>query len=289
MQRWIWAAAVVLGLGSAVVRGEEAVPAITKPSQDVTLSFSQPARVAEVPVKEGEAVTKGQLVAKQDDRAEVAACELDKFKAEDDTQTEVKQAILEQKKVDLQKKKASGVASTFELSEAKLEVTVAEANVKLAKFDHAQDGRKYFQTKTMLEKMRLESPVTGMVEQCMVKVGEGVDYQTKVMRIVNIDPLWVEAPVKLAEARQIAKGNGARVAFSDGKAREGKVIFVANVADAASDTLLVRVEVGNPSKVPAGERVTVTFEKSKVAAPAASPAVETKAVAGVGAGGAKRE
>ena len=39
----------------------------------------------------------------------------------------------------------------------------------------------------------------------------------------------------------------------------GRIINIATVADAASDTLRVRVEVANPLKRPAGERVAVAF------------------------------
>jgi len=40
---------------------------------------------------------------------------------------------------------------------------------------------------------------------------------------------------------------------------EGTIIFVAAVADAASGTLRVRVEVPNKTRRPAGEHVVVSF------------------------------
>jgi len=40
---------------------------------------------------------------------------------------------------------------------------------------------------------------------------------------------------------------------------EGRVVFVGSVADAASGTLRVRVEVPNKASRPAGEHVLVTF------------------------------
>jgi hypothetical protein len=39
----------------------------------------------------------------------------------------------------------------------------------------------------------------------------------------------------------------------------GKILHISSVADAASDTLQCRVEVPNPDKRPAGERVLVQF------------------------------
>ena len=264
--------ATLFVLAMATFASAEGIPAITKPSQDVTLSFSRPGLVIDVPVKEGEVVKKGQLIARQDDREELAALESDKYKALDTTKISAQQAILDQKKVDFDKIKATGVSTRFEVDNAKLEVTIAEANLKMAVFEHEQDGRKYEQSKAAVDRLRLNSPVDGVVETLMVKSGEGVDQQTKVMRIVNIDPLWVEAPVKLVQAKQLKLEQAAAVTFSDQTTRTGRIIHIASVADAASDTLLVRVEVKNPVKTPAGERVTVEFSKPAAAntAPAAA-------------------
>ena len=90
--------------------------------------------------------------------------------------------------------------------------------------------------------------------------GESVEQQTKVIRVVSIDPLWIEVPVPLETARTLKLGNTARVKFADLKdAQQGKITHIAAVADAASDTLQVRLEVPNSALRPAGERVRVDF------------------------------
>ena len=60
----------------------------------------------------------------------------------------------------------------------------------------------------------------------------------------------------------MAVGQDVWIAFPDTPspdAPNGRIINIATVADAASDTLRVRVEAPNPTKRPAGERVAVTF------------------------------
>ena len=232
---------------------------ISKPSQDVTLSFARPGRIDSVPVKEGDIVKKGQLVIKMDSREETAALELDRFKAQDATKVEAQVAILAQKKIDYEKLKNTGVATRFEIDNSKLEVTIAEANLKLSRFEHDQDGRKYEQTKATVERLTLYSPFDGIIETLLVKEGEGVDQQSKVMRIVKIDPLWVESPVRLSEAKKLKIDQAAQVKFSDGHTRDGKIVHIASVADSASETILVRIEIPNDKKTPAGERVSVRF------------------------------
>ena len=66
------------------------VQAVTKPSVDVTLSFTHPGRVAEVLVKEGDQVTADQIVAKEDDTEEMAALAVAQAQADDNTRYEAR-------------------------------------------------------------------------------------------------------------------------------------------------------------------------------------------------------
>ncbi len=241
------------------------VEAITKPSQDVTLSFVHPGLVAEVSVKEGDRVKKDDVVVKQDDRSERALLDQAKAQAEDNTRVEAQKATLDQKEVDYKKyewAQKNGSATSFEVDHAKLDVTIADLSLKLAVVEHAQDQRKYEEAKIHVDQALIRSPISGMVEQTLVKAGESVEQQTKVIRIVSIDPLWIEVPVPLETARTLKEGNEAKVKFDDGKELQtGKITHIGSVADAASDTLLVRLEVSNSNARPAGERVRVDFGK----------------------------
>jgi multidrug efflux system membrane fusion protein len=240
--------------------------AITRPSVDVTQSFVQPGRIARVLPREGDAVKAGQLLVQQDDDAEQVLLAQLKAQSEDTTQIRASEASLAQKRVDLQKLQkaaASRAATALEVEHAKLEVTIAELSMELAKFEHEQAGRKYQEQKIRVEHMQLRSPIDGWIEQIDVEVGESVSATTEVIRVVQTDPLWIDAPVPLAQATGLKAGMTARVECPGGDgqgwAAQGRVIFVASVADAASDTLRVRIEVPNHAKRPAGEHVLVTF------------------------------
>jgi len=95
-----------------------------------------------------------------------------------------------------------------------------------------------------------------------VETGESVNALGDVVRVVQIDPLWIDVPVPLTEATNLRRGNTARVDFSDPDkiSVDGTIVFIGAVADAASGTLRVRVELPNKSNRPAGEHVRVTFE-----------------------------
>jgi RND family efflux transporter MFP subunit len=252
--------ALLIGAAGASAAWADPIQAITRPSEDVTLSCSRPGLIARILKQEGEAVKVDEPVVQQDAREEEAMLAADKAKAEDVTRIKAQEAIRDQSKVDLDRvvwAAKEGVKSQFELDKARIDVVVAEAQVKMAQVEQEQAKLKYDQSKVVVDKMTLTSPINGLVEQVLAKAGESVELNTKVMRIVNINPLWIEVQVPLAQARQLKLAATGKVIFSDQSTREGTVTFIAAVADAASDTLRVRLTVANPDLRKAGEQVQV--------------------------------
>jgi RND family efflux transporter MFP subunit len=242
------------------------IRAITRPSADITQSFIQPGRIAHVPVKEGDAVKAGQVLIRQDDVAEQILLAQLKAQKEDLIQIRASEASLAQKRVDLaklEKAAASNAATALEVEHARLNVTIAELSLDMAKFEHEQAGRKYQEHRIRVEHMELRSPINGWVEKIEVEVGECVNATTEVIRVVQTDPLWIDVPVPLTQGIDLKAGQAARVVFggSDPQTHTeaGQIIFVAAVADAASGTLRIRLEVPNKTRRPAGEHVLVAF------------------------------
>ena len=238
--------------------------AVTQPSADVILSFVQTGRIQEILFKNGDQVKAGDLVIRLDDRAEQAQLAQLKAQSEDRTQILASAASLAQKQVDLKKleKAASMRAATeLEVEHARLAVTVAELSKALAEFEHEQNGRKYREALIRAENMRILAPISGTVEEVLVEAGESVNISSMedVVRIVQTDPLWIDASLPIVRAATLKRGTMVKVAFPAPRAetREGKVIAVGTVADAASSTLKVRIEVPNQAGRPAGEHVQV--------------------------------
>jgi len=183
----------------------------------------------------------------------------DKLAADSRIEIEAEIAIRNQKAKDVEKYKAFG--STFERENAELELLIEEAKIKVAELHHEQAIAKYKQTKIMVEKLKVLAPINGVVADEFLKAGESADGgNMKLVRIVQLDPLWVEAPVPRARALQLKEGDLATVTFStDGKSRAGKVSVVSPVGDSGSKTILVRLEVPNPEKISSGDNVIVNF------------------------------
>jgi membrane fusion protein (multidrug efflux system) len=244
------------------------IAAITNPSADITLSFVQPGRIAKVCLKEGDTVKAGEVLVQQDDaveRARLAQLEAD---SQNTTNIQAGEASLAQKQVDLKKlEKAAALnaATELEVEHAKLDVKIAELSVKLADFELEQAQRKYEEAKIQIDKMSLKSPIDGIIEKIEVETGESVNALEDVVRVVQINPLWIEVPVPLAKARDLRYKNTAEVIFpsSQEKSVEGIIVFIGAVADAASSTLMVRIQVPNKSLRPAGEHVKIIFSTSQ--------------------------
>jgi RND family efflux transporter MFP subunit len=244
------------------------IAAITTPSADTTLSFVQPGRIAKVFIKEGDLVKADQFLVQQDDtvdRVRLAQLDADSTNM---VNIEAGKASLAQKKVDLQKLERAAslnAATELEVEHAKLEVKIAELSLDLAIFEHEQAVRKYEEAKLKIDNMTLKSPIRGRIEKVEVETGESVNALESVVRVVQIDPLWIDVPVPLTNASTLTRDCTSQVYFPGPNkiVVDGKIIFIAAVADAGSSTLRVRIEVPNKAKRPAGEHVTVVFSTSQ--------------------------
>ena len=266
--------------GLALADDAPAIEAVSRPSKDVTLSFTRPGRVAEVLVIDGQAVTAGQMLVHLDDQVEQAALAQLKAQSDNTINVEAAKAQLAQSEVDLKKIEWAaerGAATPLEVEHARLQVLIDSLRVRVAKFEKEQAARAYEEARLQVDRMKLVSSIDGIVEKVTVEVGESVDAMQDVIRIVAIDPLWIDVPTPLAQASGLRVGQPASVALAEGENGEGsspvigKIIHIASVADAASDTLMVRVEAPNNIARPAGQRMWVRFGPTADATEAETP------------------
>ncbi len=255
----VLAAGVLAAAGHVMARSIEA---ITRPSKDVTLSFVHPGRIGKILVKSGQHVKAGQTLARQDDREELAKFKLSEAQAASTIKIDAAEDELKQKKTDLLKIAAAArerAATVYELQHAKLSVDIAKLSLQLTQFAHAQQQLQLAADKIQLRHMQINTPISGTVEKVYVHKGESVNALAKVVRVVSINPLWIHVPVPLRLALHLKLDEPVKLKFSDGTVKTGKLVRIAEVADAASETLGVRVQVANNSHRPAGEHVRVTF------------------------------
>ena len=241
------------------------IDAVAAARHDLQLGFTVGGKVVNVPVKPGDHVKKGQLLMQMEDDEGQALVDLYRLRVDSDLELLSTQQQLELAKIEhqsLQQAFENKAASQIEVDRARVRTNLAELEVQMARQRADETRFQLQQAEARHARYSLLAPETGVVDQVVIAEGETIDELKPVIRLVVTDPLWVDAAVPTAESLDLKPDTAAWVRSTlpgrDTPVR-GKVIHIASVADAASDTRLVRVEIPNELELPAGCRVLVSF------------------------------
>lgn len=127
-----------------------------------------------------------------------------------------------------------------------------------------------------IENTIITAPIEGMVNRILADVGTVVTVGGEVIEIVDNDPLLAVVQVPQFAVARLRVGGSARVEIGGREPREGEIRFIAPLADAATRTFRVEIEVANPDMdLPAGLSVAVRIPTEVVRAHRVSPALAT--------------
>lgn len=238
----------------------------TKPSRDVVMGFGFPTEIRELTAVGGQKVKKGELLARARDAEVVAALERSRLLAGNDLEVRGAAAAQELAEFRFEQLKRGQSFSPSEFEELRIQALTAKVQHDQAKVNLQQRQYELGQLEGQYERFRLEAPFDGIVEEVLGEVGMAVTEQTKVLRMVNTDRLWLEAYAETSETLQLGiKGGEPAWVLMDlpGRARivEGRVLYVSPVADSVSQTRRVRVEIENPGGLPAGTQARVRLTR----------------------------
>lgn len=125
-----------------------------------------------------------------------------------------------------------------------------------------------------LQNTNLTAPITGVVSEVPVEIGSFVQPGGEVLEIVNNDPLKVEIQVRQSEITAVSLDQTAEVEFQGDRVAEGRVSFIAPVADSETRTFRVELKVENPDgQTPAGLAAKVRLPLQEEIAHRISPAL----------------
>ena len=246
-----------------MVLADSDIFALTEPSADISMVFTVSGRVEQIPVKEGQAVEKGDLLIKLNAAALEHRQSQLALEAENQAEVLAAEAELKQKRQDLIKLEhafSKGAATKIELEHAHLDVEISEYRLESAKHEKAVAALKKEEVVAELKEYSLISPIKGLVERVELEVGETANTSEVAVRVVALDPLKIEANAPLAYFDKLVPGQSVPLIFPDGKERPGMVVFRGAVADSASGTVRVSLEMNNPDNRHAGERVILNTQ-----------------------------
>ena len=241
--------AIVCTLAPSIARGAP-IEAFTEPNRKMDVAPAEPGIIASLDVKEGDRVTKGQLLATLDCEALVLAQRIAKAAMESRAQLDAATAERELRRHRLERLESLRTrnhASQDEVERARVELEVAEANVLAAEEQRIIDRLEYEKNEALVERRRLRSPVDGVVTRVHREEREYVSSNNPaVLTVVQLDPLRITFCVPTALGLTLKQNQTVPLVFPEsGQKADGKVELVSPVTDPESGTIRVKVLVDN--------------------------------------------
>lgn len=160
------------------------------------------------------------------------------------------QAKREQAEADL--RSAETAPQQLAVIRSRAEAAQAQAQQKKAELDQAMLNLQY---------TRLVAPVNGIVSNRTVEVGQNVQIGQELMKIINLDDIWVTANFKESQLRYMRPGQAATISVDAyGKKYNGHVESLAGASGALFSLLPPENATGNYVKVVQRVPVKITFD-----------------------------
>jgi RND family efflux transporter MFP subunit len=241
---------------------------LIEPTQMVDIASPVVGLLSKVNVRRGDRVTKGQVLAELESRAEQATAELARFKSEMSSPTRTAESKIEffKKKYSRRKElQSEDLISQQDRDDAESEMKLAEHELQLAR-ENRQLAKLEWQQQTSFLSLRvIRSPFDGVVARQFLYPGEIIEPSAQkkpILKLAQLDPLLVHVILPSAAFGKVKVGMEAEVTpeIPIGGRYKGKVKIVDRLIDAASGTFGTFVEVPNPTlEIPAGVKCRATL------------------------------
>jgi len=271
--------ASILGVSVAASEKIPELDCVIEPSEIVDIGSATAGVLDKIAFDRGDMVEKNQVIARLESGTESATAELARVRASLDTGVVMRQASAEFFARNQERSSTLGnqqAISKQDLDQLRTEARVADLQVRQERDIKRLAELEYRRAKQALSRRTIRSPIEGVVVERFKSVGEYVE-DTPVMRIAQLDPLYVETILPVELLGRIKVGMHAKVETSvpGQSAKTAEVTRIDRVADAASGTFGVRLSLDNPrGDIATGVRCTLDFDNARYAASAPASAVK---------------
>lgn len=222
----------------------------TEASRIVTLRAEISGRIVAVGASEGARVRKGDIIARlstEDRKVRLAEAE----------------AVLRQRRIEYdaaRKLFKKGFRADTKLAEARANLGGAQARLEKTRLD--------------LNRTIIRAPFDGILEDRPVELGAFLKVGDAIAKLVDLDPILVVGNVSERDIGGVTLGSGGTAVLYGGQVISGRVRYIASVADSATRTFRVELEVANPAgKVRDGVTSEIRLPLPAVRAHLVSPAL----------------
>lgn len=256
----VWAAVLV----ASPVSADFDLPCLVKPRVVVAVGSPIPGLLTQLSADQGDTVKEGQVLATLESSLEQAEVDVAKAKAEMEaaiTSTQVKAEFSNRKAGRARNLTSSSAIASNEFDEAETEQRVTEAAHLEALENKVLAQRQLARADAALALRTIRSPITGMVVERYVAIGELVK-DKPILQVAQLDPLQVEVLAPVSWLGKFTTGMPIDVKLDHAKPglHRARVTVINPIVDSASDTFRVRLELPNPQyRIPAGVTCTARF------------------------------
>ncbi len=230
----------------------------TEANRLVEVKSETDGRIIELAVEDGTQVKEGEVIARLspgDRPARLAEAK----------------ALLAQRKIEYeadQKLSKKGFRAETQVAATEASLEAAEAAVKIAEVEFAYT--------------RIEAPFDGVVDRRMVELGDFVDRGDSIAQLVELDPILIVTQVNERDVQRLALGAPGTARLMTGTTVEGHIRHISAIADEATRTFRVELEVPNPDgAISDGMTAEIALPLSRVQAHMVSPAILTLSDSGL--------
>ncbi|HEX9469946.1 MAG TPA: efflux RND transporter periplasmic adaptor subunit [Bradyrhizobium sp.] len=252
----------------ATAAAAQSFDCVIDPSEVVKLGSPITGVLAEVLVKRGDNVARGQPIAVLESTIEASTVRLNRFRAESTARIDAQEERL---KLARSRVERTGLPRGLVVTQDKYEELRAEARVAEQELLREQQERQLAQlelerSQATLDQRTIRTTIDGIVTEKKLSAGEFVNQEGYIVTLARLDPLHVEVYLPVAYYKKIRVGMEGSVhpAPPIENAYAAAVSVVDRVFDPASGTFGVRLTLPNPGNVlPGGQRCKVTFDFDK--------------------------
>ncbi|QKV19855.1 efflux RND transporter periplasmic adaptor subunit [Oricola thermophila] len=202
---------------------------VTQADKETTLTARAGGVIGELLVKQGDRVTKGQVIARIAPEGRDAA-------------VRTAQQVLEQRKAEAEatlKLVERGTLAKLQGDAAMSALRAAESELEAAQAE--------------LERLEIIAPYDGVIDKLHVEEGAATDSGKPVAELIALDPIIGVGEVNEGDLGVVRLGAEAELRLVTGRTVKGTVRYISRAAQAATRTYTVEVEVPNPDfSIPAG-------------------------------------